>query len=91
MFSHEALGTLTRNSWLVRLSTPFELNAPRVTVPGIQSACASNKTGRALAAAILLAAGDAVQVTKVAAIQDQLRDLTSENVKKTNPSNTTSG
>jgi hypothetical protein len=66
MFSHEALAKLTRKAWLGRLSSQFDLLSPRLTVPAIKEACESNKKGLALAATILLAAGDAVSVTKTA-------------------------
>jgi len=46
-----------------------------MTVPEIRSACESSKKGLALAATILLAAGDAVNVTKVASVQAELQKL----------------
>ena len=78
MFSHEALAKLTRNTWLERLSIPFELISPRITVPAIKAACESNKKGLALAATILLAAGDAVSVRKTASNLLALRKLAGE-------------
>jgi hypothetical protein len=75
MFSHDALATLTKKTWLARLSAPFELCSPRVTVPAIRSACESKNKGLALAATILLAAGHAVNVTKLANIQKELQRL----------------
>jgi hypothetical protein len=75
MFSHDALATLTRKVWLDRLAVPFELCTPRLTVPAIRSACESKKTGLALAATILLAAGDAVNVNQIANIQKELQRL----------------
>jgi hypothetical protein len=77
MFSHDALAILTRKKWLAYLSAPFELNSPRLTVPAIKAACESDKKGLALAANILLAAGDAVSVTKTENIRSQLRKLAS--------------
>jgi len=75
MLSHEALAELARKTWLARLATPFELQTPRLTVPAIKTACESNKKGLALAATILLAAGDAVNVNKLASIQSALHKL----------------
>ena len=75
MFSHEALAKLTRRTWLAILSSPFELNSPRLTVPAIKQACESNKKGLALVAAILLAAGDAVTVEKTGGTIGQLQKL----------------
>jgi hypothetical protein len=75
MLSHNALAELTRKTWLARLFAPFELNSPRLTVPAIKAACESNKTGLALAATILLAAGEAVAVTKTESVRSQLRKL----------------
>jgi tetratricopeptide (TPR) repeat protein len=75
MLSHEALAKLTRKAWLARLSAPFELCSPRLTVPAIRAACDSHKKGLALAATILLAAGDAVSVSKSSAILTALRKL----------------
>jgi hypothetical protein len=75
MFSHDALATLTRKTWLARLSSPFELCSPRLTVPAIRSACDSNRKGLALAATILLAAGDAVKVRRIESIHSQLQKL----------------
>jgi tetratricopeptide (TPR) repeat protein len=65
MFSHNALAKLTRKAWLKRLSSQFDLLSPQLTVPAIKTACESNKNGLPLAATILLAAGDAVSVTKI--------------------------
>ena len=75
MLSHEALAELTRKAWRARLSTPFELCSPRLTVPAIRTACESHKKGLALAATILLAAGDAVSVGRKASIQSKLQKL----------------
>jgi hypothetical protein len=55
---------------------------PRLTVPAIRSACESTKKGLALAATILLAAGDAVNVTKVANIQAELQKLAAGSIAK---------
>lgn len=85
MFSHNALATLTKRVWLARLSAPFELCSPRVTVPAIKSACESKSKGLALAAAILLAAGYAVNVTQVANIQKDLQRLAAGNAEGTAP------
>jgi tetratricopeptide (TPR) repeat protein len=82
MFSHEALAKLTRKTWLARLSTPFELCSPRLTVPAIRAACESHKTGIALAATILLAAGDAVDVTKSSNVLTALQKLADGTVEK---------
>lgn len=73
--SHKTLASLTHRVWLNCASHPFELCSPRLTVPTIQAACDSGKTGLALAATILLAAGEAVTVNKSASIQDTLRKL----------------
>ena len=81
--SHDSLAMLTRNTWLARLSAPFELYHPRLTVPSIKMACQSGKKGLALAATILLAAGDAVNVNKNATIQSTLRNLASGITTKT--------
>lgn len=75
MFSHEALAKLTRKAWLARLSAQFNLLSPRLTVPAIKAACESNKKGLALAATILLAAGDAVSVNKMGSTLGQLQKL----------------
>jgi hypothetical protein len=82
MLSHEALAKLTRKKWLARLSAPFELNCPRITVPAIKAACESGKKGLALAATILLAAGDAVSVTKATSNLIALQKLAGEFVEK---------
>jgi hypothetical protein len=75
MFSHDALAKLTRKTGLAILSAPFELSSPRITVPAIKAACESNKKGLALAASIVLAAGDAVTVSKMGNTMDQLQKL----------------
>ncbi|MEY2428743.1 MAG: hypothetical protein QOJ40_1628, partial [Verrucomicrobiota bacterium] len=75
MFSHQALAKLTRKTWLMTLFLRFELNFPSLTVPAIQVACESDRKGLALAATILLAAGDAVSVSKVAGTTSQLQKL----------------
>ena len=74
-FSHEALATLTLKTWLARLSAPFELCSPQLTIPAIKAACESNKRGLALAATILLVAGHAVTVEKSASNLSQLQKL----------------
>jgi hypothetical protein len=73
--SHKALASLTRKVWLNCVANPFELLSPRLTVPAIQSACNSGRHGLALAAAILLAAGEAVRITKSSNMQRRLREL----------------
>lgn len=75
MLSHEALEKLTRKTCLAMLSTPFELNSPRLTVPAIKAACESNKKGLALAATILLAADGAVTVGNMGSTIGQLQKL----------------
>jgi hypothetical protein len=85
MFSHDALAKLTQRAWLARLSAPFELCSPRVTVPAIRSACESKSKGLALAATILLAAGHAVNVRKLANIQKELQTLAAVNTEGAAP------
>jgi hypothetical protein len=75
MLSHDALAKLARKVWLARIRAPFELRSPRYTVPAIRAACESDKKGLALAATIVLAAGDAVNVKKVESIQAKLQKL----------------
>lgn len=79
MLSHEALAELTRKTWLARLSAPFDLCSPRLTVPAIKSACESDQSGLSLAASILLAAGYAVNVKSVASVQMELQKLAAAN------------
>jgi len=75
LLSHDSLAKVTRRIWLARLAAPFELLCPRLTVPAIKSACESDKEGRVLAALILLAVGDAVQVNKSADIPTKLAKI----------------
>ena len=82
MLSHEALGKLTQKAWLARLSKPFELCSPSLTVPAIRTACGSHKKGLALAATILLAAGDAVNVKKSSTILTALQKLACGTIEK---------
>ena len=82
MLSHDALAALTRKAWLAWMAKPFELCSPRLTVPSIRSACESKKKGLALAATILLAAGDAVIVKKLANIKKELQILAAGTVEE---------
>jgi hypothetical protein len=77
MLSHVALALLTRDVWLRAISTPFELLTPRLTVPAIRAACECGKHGLAIAATILLAASEAVDVTKSPTIREDLKRLSS--------------
>ncbi|WP_373085442.1 hypothetical protein [Sneathiella sp.] len=75
MLSHDALAKLARKTWLLRISNPFELCSPRLTLAAIKAACESQLVGLALAANILLAAGDAVNVRKAGNTMAELRKM----------------
>lgn len=66
---------LMESQWLARCTFPATLRAPRISIPSIRAACASDSVGTKKAAQILLAASTAVSVRLSKESEASLRSL----------------